>query len=147
MELVMTMVIVGILAVVALPRLTRTAFDEARLYQETLAALRYAQRTALAHQRTVCATFSGTPTKQLTLTYASSCVYPSACTVSDCNANLPAPAGVSTGAYTVAAAGSASYTTASSFAFDRVGRPSAAQTIVLSDGRTIAVEPETGYVH
>jgi MSHA pilin protein MshC len=138
-ELLAILIIAGVLAAVAVPRLTRSGFDEARLHGETVAALRYAQRTAIAYQRIICATFTGT---QLTLTYASA--YGS----STCDTNLAPPGGTGpSGLYQVTAAGGASYSAALSFTFDRVGKPSPGQTITLSDGRTITVEAETGYVH
>jgi MSHA pilin protein MshC len=111
-------------------------FDDAQLYDQTLAALHYAQRTATAYQRTVCVTFSGG--NQLTLTYASA--YGS----SSCNTNLVAPGG-SSATYVLTAPGSATYSAAANFSFDRIGRPSAGQTITLSSGKTIIVEAETGY--
>ena len=138
LELIVIVIIVSVLAVVAIPRLTRGAFDDAKLYDESLAALRYAQRTAVAYQRTVCVTFTGNT--QLSLTYAS--VYGSA----TCNTNLVAPGG-STATYVVTAPGSSTYTTTPTFSFDRVGRPTSGQTINLSSGRTITVEAETGYAH
>jgi MSHA pilin protein MshC len=136
MELVTVIIIAGVLAVVAIPRFSRGMFDDAQLYDQTLAALRYAQRTAMAYQRTVCVTFTGG--NQLSLTYAS--VYGS----SACNTNLVPPGGNSA-TYVVTAPGSSTYTAAATFNFDRVGRPSAGQTITLSSGRTIIVETETGY--
>jgi MSHA pilin protein MshC len=54
------------------------------------------------------------------------------------------PAGNSA-TYVLTAPGSSTYTAASNFSFDRVGRPSAGQTITLSSGKTIIVETETGY--
>ncbi len=49
MELVMVISITGILAVVALPRFfDRGVFDESGYFEETLAAVRYAQKVALA---------------------------------------------------------------------------------------------------
>jgi MSHA pilin protein MshC len=138
MELVAILIIVGILAVVAIPRLTRGAFDDAKLYDESLAALRYAQRAAIAYQRTVCITFSGST--QLSLTYASGYGSPT------CNTNLVAPGG-NTATYVVTAAGSATYTATPNFSFDPIGRPSAGQAITLSSGKTITVEADTGYAH
>ena len=136
MELVTVIIIAGVLAVVAIPRFSRSMFDDAQLYDQTLAALRYAQRTAMAYQRTVCVTFTGG--NQLSLTYASA--YGS----SVCNTNLIPPGG-NTATYVLTAPGSATYTAAANFNFDRVGRPSAGQTVTLSSGRTILVETETGY--
>jgi MSHA pilin protein MshC len=48
-ELVVVIVIVGILAVVALPRMfTRISFDALRFYDDAQAAVRYAQKLAIA---------------------------------------------------------------------------------------------------
>jgi MSHA pilin protein MshC len=138
MELVTVIIIAGVLAVVAIPRFSRSTFDDAQLYDETLAALHYAQRTAMAYQRTVCVTFSGG--NQLSLTYDSAYVPAS------CNTNLVAPGG-SSATYVLTAPGSATYAAASNFSFDRIGRPSSGQTITLSSGKTITVEAETGYAH
>lgn len=138
-ELVTVIVIVGVLAAVAIPRFSRSPSDEWRLFEETLAALRYAQRTALAYQRTVCVNFPSSTV--LTLTYDP------AYGGSSCSANLPAPGGTGGAAtYTVTATGSAAYAGHASFTFDRQGRPSAGQTITIGS-RQIRVETETGYVH
>lgn len=135
-ELVAVIVVMSVLAVVALPRLWGSTFDELTFYDDTLAALRFAQRTAVTHQRTVCATFTGT---QLTLTYASA--YGS--TV--CDQPLVRPGG--TTQYQITAPSATSYTAASTFRFDRVGVPNINQTITFSGGKTLIVEAGTGYVH
>jgi prepilin-type N-terminal cleavage/methylation domain-containing protein len=60
-ELVIVIVLLGILAVVALPRLGGSdAFSEAGFHTEVVAALRYAQKTAVSHRRLVCAQLTGT---------------------------------------------------------------------------------------
>jgi MSHA pilin protein MshC len=60
-ELVMTMLIVGILAVVVLPRFADKSIFEARGFRdETLSLLRYAQKAAVAQRRTVCVTVAST---------------------------------------------------------------------------------------
>lgn len=54
-ELIITMIIVGILAVVVLPRFAEKSVFEARGFRdETLSLLRYAQKSAVAQRRTVC---------------------------------------------------------------------------------------------
>lgn len=134
------MLIAGVLAAVAIPRLSSigSAYDEGRLYDQSIAALRFAQKAAVSMQRTVCVAFSGGTT--MTLTYAAA--YGStACP----GTPLPPPSGG--GAYTVVRQGSAGYAAAASFSFDRVGRPSAGQTVSLVGGRQITIEAETGYVH
>lgn len=140
-EIIAVLLIAGVLAAVAFPRLSfvGSAYDEGRLYDQSIAALRFAQKAAVSMQRTVCVAFSGGTT--LSLTYAA--VYGStACP----GTPLPPPSGGG-GAYTVVRQGSAGYAAASNFSFDRIGRPSAGQVISLVGGRQIAIEAETGYVH
>jgi len=133
MELVAVLLIMGVLAIVVVPRFWSSGFDESRLYSETAAALRFAQKSALAMQRTVCVTFSATT---VTLSYDSN--YATAV----CNTPLVAPDG---GAYVVNAGGGTTLA-AASFTYDRTGRPSAGQTITVSGGRQLFVEAVSGYV-
>ena len=57
-ELIVTMIVVGILAVTILPRVAdRGAFDARGFRDGTLAVLRYAQKSAVAQRRQVCVTF------------------------------------------------------------------------------------------
>lgn len=58
-ELVVVMILIGILAVFAMPRFAdRGDFDARGFYDGTLATLRYAQKSAIAQRRTVCVAFS-----------------------------------------------------------------------------------------
>ncbi|HYC42832.1 MAG TPA: prepilin-type N-terminal cleavage/methylation domain-containing protein [Noviherbaspirillum sp.] len=69
-ELVSVMLIVGILAAVAIPRLIGVDdFRTLAFHDEVAAGLRYAQKTAVSHRRLVCATFTA---QSLTLTIATS---------------------------------------------------------------------------
>ena len=68
MELVIVIILLGVLAVAALPKLSgNSIFRAAAFHDEIVAALRYAQKSAVSHRRLVCATF--TPTS-VTLTIA-----------------------------------------------------------------------------
>lgn len=59
-EMIAVMVLVGILAVVALPRLDSAGiFTELEYRDEIAAALRFAQKSAVAHRRLVCANAAG----------------------------------------------------------------------------------------
>lgn len=54
-ELITVMIVIGILAVVALPRFVdRNVFEARGFFDETKSLLRYAQKTAVAQRRTVC---------------------------------------------------------------------------------------------
>src|SRR5674476_652767 len=67
-ELVMVIVILGVLAVYAAPRMFNSGDFYARgFHDETLSILRYAQKSAIAQRRTVCVAFT---TTSATLTIA-----------------------------------------------------------------------------
>lgn len=146
-ELIMVIILVGILAVVAVPRLNTSDFQARGFHDETLALLRYAQKTAIAQRRTVCVTFAS---DSATLTIASD---PGA--TNDCAGNaLVGPKGESPATVTASSA-SIAYTggtAPTAFTFDGLGQPSAGQTIKVANNSidinpTITVEADTGYVH
>ena len=61
MELVMVIVILGVLAVFAAPRMFNASdFNAQGFHDETLSLLRFAQKTAIGQRRTVCVVFSNT---------------------------------------------------------------------------------------
>ena len=139
-ELVMTITIVGILAVVVAPRfMSARPFESRGFYDEAQAIVRYAQKTAVARRGlvTVCVTavqikaVAGTDCTALALPH------PAAAGLLE---TKPAPV-------TLAPAGS--------FTFDGLGRPSVGlpgYTITLTSSvagdppRQIVVAAETGYV-
>ena len=58
-ELVTIMIILGILAVVAIPRMnSATSFRAVEFRDKAVAALRFAQKTAVSHRRLVCVGFA-----------------------------------------------------------------------------------------
>jgi MSHA pilin protein MshC len=138
-ELIVILVILGILAVVVLPSFfDRKEFDARAFLDETAAALRYAQKAAIAERRTVCAAFTA---NSVTLTVRST---PGS---GPCTTPLAGPAG--TAPYTVTAAGGVTFTShPAALSFDAEGRPSAGATLAVSGiAATLTVEAETGYVH
>jgi MSHA pilin protein MshC len=142
-ELITVMVIVGILAVVALPRFfDRNVFDSRAYYDQAISTLRYAQKTAVAQHRFVCVAFAA---DSITLTYDPTSPSPTH-TVAACTSDLTSPAGVTP--YTVTAPSGVTLSGFADFNFDALGRASAAQDITVSGYAThIAVVAETGYVH
>lgn len=142
-ELIVVMMIIGILAVAAIPRFfDRNTFDSLKFKDETVAALRYAQKAAIAQRRTVCVAFTATSITLTIVSLAGSSNCISA-------ANLSGPTG--TVPYQVTAGSSAatySSPTPASFSFDALGRASIGQTLQITGATgNIVIEQETGYVH
>jgi len=147
-ELVVVIILVGILAVVALPRLNTRTFDTTGFYQEALASVRYAQKEAIAKRRVACVALAAT---SVTVRYAK------AIGSFTCDTDLTSPRGVSPFAVTAPANVTlASAPAIATFYFDPLGRPfdavntpSPQRTIsITGDGtQTFLIEPETGYVH
>ena len=57
-ELVTIIVILGIIAVVAIPRFGNAEYRSNEFSDRTLSALRYAQKSAVSHRRIVCVAFT-----------------------------------------------------------------------------------------
>lgn len=87
-ELVVVIIILGVLAVSAMPILTgRTAFVALAFHDDTVSALRFAQKAAVSHRRLVCANLTETA---VSLTIASTNDLP---VVPSCATALPDPNG------------------------------------------------------
>lgn len=143
-ELIVVIVLLGIVAAIALPRWRGgNGFEERGVRDQIVAALRYAQKSAIATRRTVCVTFSSSPSL---VSFAISSAYPAAnCTG---GTTLAGPDGA---ALSVTASSSITFASSTaSFTFDAAGRASAAATVTVTGlpaGQAITVESETGYVH
>lgn len=153
-ELVVTLIIIGILAAFAAPRFFGThGFEERGFYDETLYALRYAQKAAIAQRRLVCVTLTAQ-----TVALAVASVNPAVA----CDTALTGPDGktpVLNPNIVVSATDDTKYRNANvgfsagfpvAINFDPQGRPVAgAATISVANYSTssISVEAETGYVH
>jgi MSHA pilin protein MshC len=146
-ELVMVIILVGILSVVAAPRVfNNNAFNDRSFHDETMAFLRYAQKSAVAQRRTVCVAFSSATA---TLRIAAAAASP------QCDTDLRGPQGDSPG--TIRAKAGTVYSTApTSVHFDGLGQPvngegqllAGSQTVKVNNAaNTITVEAVTGYVH
>lgn len=143
-ELVVVIVVAGILAATVLPRFGgRHGFEERGLRDETAAALRYAQKSAIASRRWVCVNFTA---NNVTATVA-----PSFSALANC-AGGAALAGPTGGALTVNATGGSSFSAfpAGGLMFNALGQPSGPAfplLIQVAGAPGLTVEQETGYVH
>jgi len=128
-ELVVTLILIGILAVAVLPRFANQSDFQARGFQdETRALLRYAQKSAIAQRRNVCVTLSGTG---VTLTIDNG---------GSCNGALTLPS--------VPRGGTGLSATVAGFKFQPLGDTDQATNIVVTvAGTNITVDPRTGYVY
>jgi MSHA pilin protein MshC len=57
-ELVTILIILGVLAAVAIPRMDTSGYRALEFHDKTVSALRYAQKTATSHRRMVCVAFT-----------------------------------------------------------------------------------------
>lgn len=143
-ELIVVLIVLGIMSAVFMPRWQGgSGLEERGFRDQVAAALRYAQKSAIAARRTVCATFTTAPS---TMNLAISNAYGAA----DCSAGVPL-LGPDGQAYSLNATAPAAFAAApASLVFDAAGRPNTAATFSftgLPGALDLTVEAETGYVH
>lgn len=135
-ELILVMVIAGILAAVAVPRMVgRNTFDERGFADQLAATVRFAQKLAVAQRREVCVSLTA---NNATLWYDAACATPA-----------PGPGGEKP--YTVTAPGGVTIAPVTVLTFDRGGRPDTPDQLDIQINGTgthhVRIEQETGYVH
>lgn len=150
-ELIIVMMVIGILAVVAVPRMFDMDQFSARGTRDFVgAALRYAQKSAIAMRRNVCVTVSAS---QVSVTYASNSGADQSCASG--NAVLNPGNNRAYSHADNALHGNAPVSTPVSVIFDAMGRPLSAPSTPRTSALTISVtghaapltiEPETGIV-
>jgi MSHA pilin protein MshC len=141
-ELVVTILIIGILAATLAPRWSgNSGFDERSFRDRTVSAIRYAQKSAVAARRTVCVAFVSPVQVDVLIAdfEAPNCV---------AGRGLIGPDGQ---ALIVSATGGASFSAIpADIVFDAAGRPGVGSNFAvngLDPTLAIIVEAETGYVH
>ena len=146
------MLITGVLAAVAIPRLFEKNGFAARGAHDFIASgLRYAQKSAIAMRRNVCLSATG---GTLAATYATAAGSDQACGAA--NALMHPVNGLPYADAGNALVGGATVAGSTSVIFDAAGRPLSAPAVAQTGALTInvngyplaiTVEPETGLVH
>ena len=143
-ELVVVIVLVGILAAVVIPRFVgRQGFEARGFFDAASAAVRYAQKTAIAQRRQVFVV--------VTATTFSVC-YDAACALPVTNPSTGAALLVDARRGNPALAAPATVAPAPTFSFNGLGQPSAPQVLLFTPAeagdvpRTLSVAGETGYL-
>ena len=133
LELVTVILILGILAAVAAANFNQPSIDQTWFLEQVKAALRYAQKTAIAQRRVIYVSVGASAPYPLSLCYDAGCASPVSTLTSAGAFVLTPPSGVILTAST------------SPFSFNGLGQPSAAVTLAVN-GRPLSVSAETGYV-
>lgn len=149
-ELVIVLIIIGVLAAVAVPRLfNQNDFAARGAHDFTVSSLRYAQKTAIAMRRAVCVTASAS---NLDLSYAS---IPGSQTCTPDKIVLNPGNGLPYADPGNALPGGITFGSSTAFIFDPAGRPITSAHVPVVTRLSIAVtgyadavtiEPETGLV-
>ena len=129
-ELIMVILLVGILSAIVIPKISLDSFKRTGGFQQGIAMIRFGQKTAIASGCDVVVSLN---TTACSLTF-------SGCT----GANIPNPA---TGNTNFCTSSNPGVSPAVSFTFDKIGAPTAQQTINFGGGQVVTVEANTGFTH
>ncbi len=138
-ELIVTMIIIGILAVSVAPRLSGlTGYSEIGFRDRVRATLEYARKSAVAQRRNVRVVVAS---NSLTVSIASGAPEGAAANTFDRNLTLPG-----TSSHVLTAPAGVTISPTPTLTFSALGRPSASTTLTISNAGTVSLEAETGYV-
>ena len=138
LELVVVLILAGILTALAIPRLTNTESQATWFHEQVKAAVRYAQRQAVAQRRCVFVSLQSSA-PQVRLSYGDN-------NCADTGTRLTE---ISTGAdYVLTAPSGVVFPppTPAQFAFNSLGQPTGGAVAFSTGGGTINVNADTGYV-
>jgi MSHA pilin protein MshC len=145
-ELITVMTLIGIMAAVALPKLSNVMSAQSPGYRDQMmATINYARKIAVGQRRHVCVSIAAS-----TVTVTSDHGLP----VNHTNGTCPSTLALSSGTNVVTAPSNVTASPAVSLDFDAQGRPvtGAPATITITDTSssqtsTLTIEAESGYVH
>lgn len=152
-ELVTVMMLIGILAVVAIPRFSDTTFRDRGFHDAVVAAIAHGRRVAVASRRFVCVGVDGAAGR-VSLTRDER--LPENVAAVSCTATLALPAtsgGCPANAVCAPSGVTLNGGTSTSLIFDPLGRPVTAPgaplttlTTLSTPHGSVTIHPETGYV-
>lgn len=143
-ELVMVIVVLGILSATALPKFfEKNTFAERAFFDDTLNAVRYAQKLAVATGCNVKVSISSNSYTLMRQGNASSSSCPGGISYS---LAVPHP-GTGATSYSGSESGITLSSSVSSFIFNSLGSVSTDATLTINGSRTISVIAETGFVY
>lgn len=153
-ELIVIMILIGILAVVALPRFVNpTDFDARGFFDGTQSILRYAQKSAIAQRRNVCVAFSAAGATPATISLRIRSTFSANC-ADVCDTDLAGPTGqlphslmAPKGVAFAAAAAPLVYP--ANFNFCPSGSATVGQQFAIEGlpERSVVIDATTGYVY
>ena len=149
-ELVVTLLLTAILAVVVIPRLTNMdALRQRAEYDKVFSAIEYARKAAIAKRRYACVSLSASqvsltvdanPPEATATPFGGTCPFATALV-------LPSPDSSCAGSNQTCLKTTSISSTSNAFQFDARGRASATVVVTVSGYPSFTVEAETGYVH
>jgi len=143
-ELVMVIVMLGILSAVALPKFfKKNTFAERAFFDDTLSAVRYAQKLAVATGCSVKVSISSNSYTLMRQGASGSVSCPGGSTYS---LAVPHP-GTGATSYSGNESGVTLSSSVPSFIFNSLGSVSSNATLTVNGSRTISVIAETGFVY
>lgn len=132
-ELVVTITVATILAAIAIPFFTQSGADASWFNEQAKAAVRYAQRQAVAQRRAVFVRVTVGSPSRIEVCYDAGCASPVPELSTGTAFRIDAPAGVAL--------------TATTFSFNGLGQPDPIAGVSFTAGSgTVTVTAETGYV-
>jgi MSHA pilin protein MshC len=143
-ELVMVIVLLGILSATALPKFfSVSVYQQQAFFDDTLNAVRYAQKLAVA---TGCNVQVSISTNTYTLNRPADRSKCSSISAADFSLPVRHP-GTGEASYTYSEAGVTLTSSTATFYFDALGRASADITLTVAGAQTITVVHDTGFVY
>ena len=143
LELAVVIVLIGLLAVVALPRITEGAFRSTAFAEQVAASLRYAQRLAVATGCDIQVEVSSGSNSYAVRRRGGSSDTTCGPSSAAFSVAVPNPSG---GDFAATASGGVQVTQGLALYFDAQGLPNPGGGTAIVSGRSVIVEAQTGHV-